>query len=168
MSDKLREALQCAEYALSHPKSNQVFALNAVRDALDAESQPAPSLSAEQVREAMRKAARQGFGCSYYDEDRLTAELNALLAAAYTMPSGHGAWCAATGDSTAKCSCGLEQREAEIRNAALENVAKIFSGSMRAWTPFEIIERILALKVASRKPDPMDGSRETDSAGERT
>src|SRR5438445_13734164 len=93
------------------------------------------ALTSEQVREAMRKAARQGFGCSYYDEDRLTAELNALLAtappAAYTMPSGHGAWCAATGDSTAKCSCGLEQREAEIRNAArqklIDEIAEGFS-----------------------------------------
>jgi Zn ribbon nucleic-acid-binding protein len=30
----LREALQCAEYALSHPESNQQFALTAVRSAI--------------------------------------------------------------------------------------------------------------------------------------
>src|SRR5437899_2021128 len=162
MSDKLREALKLAHNYMRGIEGDSKLVFQTVQEALASE-QPAPSLSAEQVREAMRKAARQGFGCSYYDEDRLTAELNALLAAAppaaYTMPSGHGAWCAATGDSTAKCSCGLEQR-------ALENVAKIFSGSMRAWTPFEIIERILALNAASGKLDPMDGTRETDSRGE--
>jgi hypothetical protein len=32
--DKMREALECAEYALSHPQSDQQFALNAVREAL--------------------------------------------------------------------------------------------------------------------------------------
>ena len=127
-------------------------------------------MSNDKLRERLRKSFDK-----VVDAETASQILNCIMPvlaaappAAYTMPSGHGAWCAATGDSTAKCSCGLEQREAEIRNAALENVAKIFSGSMRAWTPFEIIERILALKVASRKPDPMDGSRETDSAGERT
>src|SRR5437879_5325559 len=125
--DKLRQLADDIAYG----RTDLEHVHDELRKMLAAEPQPTPSLSAEQVREAMRKAARQGFGCSYYDEDRLTAELNALLAAAprppaaYTMPSGHGAWCAATGDSTAKCSCGLEQREAEIRNAALENVAKI-------------------------------------------
>ena len=129
------------------------------------------ALTSEQVREAMRKAARQGFGCSYYDEDRLTAELNALLAAppaAYTMPSGHGAWCAATGDSTAKCSCGLEQREAEIHNAARLKEAEWWEGARQRSDMFIAMRsRVAALKAASGKADPMDGTRETDSAGER-
>lgn len=33
-SNELKEALECAEYALSHPASNQQFALSAVRAAL--------------------------------------------------------------------------------------------------------------------------------------
>ena len=35
----LREALECAEYAIIHPASDQTFALRALQDALTATSQ---------------------------------------------------------------------------------------------------------------------------------
>ena len=64
-----------------------------------------------------------------------------------------------------------EHREEEIRNAARLEEAELWNAKsdylgrlgLEQWQH----ERLAALKAASGKPDPMDGTRETDSAGER-
>jgi hypothetical protein len=40
----------------------------------------------------------------------------------------------------------LEEREARIRDDAFEEVVAIFQGTLKAWTPYETIQAIRALK----------------------
>jgi hypothetical protein len=87
----LREALECAEYALSHPESDQAFALAAVRDALAtpaSETEKLPTKIGKLIEQLQKYALFNESQRAYnllewkavaFEQRRIIAELEAAL-----------------------------------------------------------------------------------------